>query len=166
CKMWFNASALELRQRAAEAWAWLPTDSADSQINARIYQSLAADREKAVRETVNRTLEERRKREWAEEYLTRVRQVTGKTNEEVLAAWRYAQALTQVGDDTSIQILRTDLRTRLLSPNQRHWFKRIVKDTNEGWQKAIKKWPLPWSSWQGIIEEGQGWLLLPHEQKV
>src|SRR5258707_350356 len=130
--MWFNGSALELRQRAAEAWAWLPADSADSQINARIYQSLAADAEKAVREIVHRTLQERRKREWAEEYLRGVREGTGKTKEEVLGAWCYAEALINVGDATFINIPRRDLRRRQLSPNHRHWFKMIVKETKDG----------------------------------
>ena len=166
CMMWSQASTLELRQRAAEAWAWLSDGRENSDIEASVYQILSTDAEKTVRDTVNRTWKERRKREWAKEYLTRVRQVTGKSNDEVLAIWCYAQALTQVGDDTSIRILRTDLGTKSLPPHLRHWFQRIIKETNEHWEKAVSKWPQPWRTWNGIIEEGQGWILLPDQQKI
>ncbi len=157
---------MELRLRAAEAWAWLPTDEGNSEIVAELYQSLASDVERSVRESINRTQQEKRKRLWAQEYLIHVRQVTGETNEEVLAAWPYAQALTRVGDDTSIQLLRTDLRTRSLPPHIRHWLQKIVKETSEGWEKATKKWPQPWRAWQGAIEEDQGWTMLPNGQKA
>ncbi len=166
CMMWSQASTLELRQRAAEAWAWLSDDNEDSHLETNVYQIVATDMEKAVRETVNRTRKERRKREWAKEYLARIRQIIGMTDAEVLAVWCYAQALMDVGDDTSIRILRTDLRTQSLPPHLRHWFQRIIKETNEHWEKAISKWPQPWRAWQGILEEGQGWLLLPNQQKI
>src|SRR5207237_5233553 len=55
CLMWLQAPTLELRQRAAEAWAWLSNDDADSDLEARVYQILATDVEKVVRETVKRT---------------------------------------------------------------------------------------------------------------
>jgi hypothetical protein len=166
CLMWLQAPTLELRQRAAEAWAWLSNDDADSDLEATVYQILATDVEKVVRETVKRTREERRKRVWAKEYLARIRQTTSMTNSEVLAAWCYAQALTHVGDDTSIGILRGDLRTQSLPPHMRHWFQKIIKETIDNWEKAISKWPQPWRAWQGIIEEGQGWILLPDQQKI
>lgn len=40
CMMWSSTtSTVELRQRAAEAWAWLPTDEGNSEIVAKLYQS-------------------------------------------------------------------------------------------------------------------------------
>ncbi len=163
CVMWSQASRVELRQRAAEAWAWLPEDS---EVRTEVYQRLAVDAEQAVRETAQRTWQERRKREWANEYVARIRDVTGDTNEGNMAVWCYTQALTHVGDDTSIRVLRNDLRMRSLAPHLRYWLQRIIKETDEHWQKAISKWPQPWRTWLGTIEEGEGWILLPDEQKI
>jgi len=58
------------------------------------------------------------------------------------------------------------LRTQTLPPHMRHWFQKIIKETIDNWEKAISKWPQPWRAWQGIIEEGQGWILLPDQQKI
>jgi hypothetical protein len=163
CTEWAKNPSRELRQRAAEAWAWLPRDSEES---IEIYQKLTADVERSVRDVIHRSRHEQRKREWGREYLARIRQVSGDANDEVLDAWRYGQALTHVGDDATLQVLRTDLRTRSLPPHLRHWIRRIIKDMDENWQKAVRKWPQPWRSWKGSIEEGNGWILLPNEQRL
>lgn len=166
CLMWSDARTLELLQRAAEAWAWLPTDGEYGFVALQIYQKLVIEREKAVRETINRVRIERQKRVWAKEYLVHVQQAIGKTNEEILAVWCYAKALTHVGDDTSLRMLHADLKTQFLPPHQRHWLQMIIKETKEGWQKAMSKWPEPWRSWQGAVEKGQGWLVLPSAEKL
>ena len=36
----------------------------------------------------------------------------------------------------------------------------------EGWQKATQKWPEPWLSWEGAIEEGKGQLILEEDEPI
>src|SRR5260370_1085398 len=80
-----------------------------------LFPMLATDPEPEVRQAAMRIRQERRKRLWAQAYLTHVMQVMqGGTvsNADVLAAWPYAEALKHVGDDTTLQAVRTALGTR------------------------------------------------------
>lgn len=61
--------------------------------------------------------------------------------------------------DTTLQALRTALGDHLLPPHIRHWYQLIFKETQEGWQKTMKKWPQPGKMWTGTIEKGKGVLL-------
>jgi hypothetical protein len=159
CWAWAESDQRELRQRAAEACAWLPGAEEQNSAYGDLYQLLVSDPEPVVRRTATLTLQERRKRQWAEEYLNRVLHRSDSSNVGVLATWCYAEALKRVGDDTTLQTLRTALRDHLLPPHIRHWYQLIFKETQEGWQKAMKKWPQPGKMWTGTIEEGKGFLL-------
>jgi hypothetical protein len=159
CIAWSSESSpLELRQRAAEACAWLPPS--ETGVFDQLYQELAANPEPIVREAIERARLARRERLWAEEYLARVRSIEGKTNEEILSAWRYGQALIQVGDDFCLRTLRTDLKTRSRPPHVRFWLQQIIKGIDERWRKVTLKWPDPWLSWEGAIEETEGMMLV------
>jgi len=162
CWTWALSDERTLRMRAAEACAWLLPEGEQGQTHATISRMLAADPEPVVRQTAMRTRQERYKRLWAEAYLTRLMesiQASSRSTGDVLAVWPYAEALKRVGDDTTIQTLRTMLGSQELPPNLRHWYQLIVKETGEGWEKAIKKWPQPGTMWTGSLEAGQGILL-------
>jgi hypothetical protein len=154
CEDWSQAPTAELRQRAAEACAWLNRDQAN--LFNELYERLVADQERIVREVARRARRERRERLWAEDYLSYIRETRGKTNEEILSVWRYGQALIQVGNDTCLRTIRADIKTRPLSPHMKHWLRQILKDLDEHWRKVTEKWPDPWWPLEGAIEEGQG----------
>jgi len=156
CFRWSEDASVEHRQRAAEACGWLAPSAERPDAFEALYQRLVVDPEAVVRRTAQRVWQERRERLWAEEYLVRVRRVKGRTNEEILSVWPYAQALVRLGDDACIRELRTDLASPLLPPNVRHWLEQLVEDIDERWRKATQKWPEPWLTWEGAIEEGQG----------
>jgi hypothetical protein len=159
CIAWSRESSpLELRQRAAEACSWLPSEKGE-RFN-QLYQELATSSEPTVREAISRARSSRLERFWAEEYLSRVRDAEGKTNTEILSAWRYGQALAQIGDDSCLRVLRMDLENRSLMPNVRCWLRQIIKGMDEHWRKATLKWPDPWLTWEGAIEEITGTLLI------
>ncbi len=162
CWTWALSDERTLRMRAAEACAWLLPEGEQGNTYATLSRVLGTDSEPGVRQAVMRTRQERRKRLWAQAYLTRVMeamQASSISNADVLAAWPYAEALKRVGDDTTIRTLRTTLGTNELLPNIRHWYQLILKETGEGWEKAIKKWPQPGNMWTGSLEVGQGVLL-------
>lgn len=162
CWTWALSDERSLRLRAAEACAWLLPEGEQGNTYATLFRVMATDPEPGVRQAVMRTRQERRKRLWAQEYLTRVIQIMQAStisNAEVLAVWPYAEALKRVGDDTTIRTVRTALLTHELPPNIRHWYQFILKETGEGWEKAIKKWPQPGNMWTGSLEVGQGVLL-------
>lgn len=158
CWTWAFSDERHLRLYAAEAVAWLLHEGEQEKYYETLFHLLAADPEPEVRQTVLRTWQERRKRLWAQMYLAHVTQVT-QGNNEVLAAWAYAEALKRTGDDTTLQALRTVLSTHELPPHIRHWYQVILKETSEGWEKAMKKWPQPAKMWAGSLEVGHGVLL-------
>jgi hypothetical protein len=163
CWTWAGSDERSLRLRAAEACAWLLPEGEQETTYVTLFPQLATDPEPEVRQTAQRTRQERRKRLWAEQYLARVMQLVQEhaiSNTEVLAAWPYAEALVRVGDDTTIRTLRTTLGNDKLLPHLRHWYQRILKEISEGWEKAIKKWPQPGNQWTGTLEVGHGMLLI------
>ena len=162
CWTWALSDERSLRVRAAEACAWLVPEGEQGNSFVTLFHLLAADPEPEVRRAAMRIRQERRKRLWAQAYLTHVMQVMqGGTlsNADVLAAWPYAEAFKRVGDDTTLQTVRTALGTHDLPPHIRHWYQLILKETGEGWEKAMKKWPQPGNMWTGTLEEGHGVLL-------
>src|SRR5262249_17763537 len=143
-----------LRVRAAESCAWLVPEGEQEKSYETLFHLLATDSEPEVRQAAMRTRQERRKRLWAQAYLTRMMQVTragALFNTDVLAAWPYAEALKRVGDDATLKTVRTALGTHGLPPHIRHWYQLILKETGEGWEKAMKKWPQPGNMWTGTL---------------
>ncbi|MCL5959780.1 MAG: hypothetical protein M1358_10810 [Chloroflexi bacterium] len=163
---WSSAPIVELRQRAAEAYVWVESDKRKTAVLGRTYRRLAVDPERTVREAADRAGIERRERLLAERYLSHIVGVGGRTNKEILSAWRYGHALTQVGNDVSVRELRKHLTTRPLPPHVRYWVERIMKGISDRWREVTRKWPEPWLGWEGAIEESQGKLVLRGGQTI
>jgi hypothetical protein len=162
CWTWAWSAERSLRWRAAEACAWLLPDGEQGKMYVRLFHMLATDPEPEVREAALRTQQERRKRLWAQEYLAHVMQaIQGSiiSNATVLALWPYVEALKRVGDDTTIRSIRAALGNHELPPHIRHWYQLLLKETSEGWENAMKKWPQPANMWIGSLEVGHGVLL-------
>lgn len=158
CEAWSRAPSVELRRRGTEAWGWLVSVEDQADRPSHLYQRFSFDPERTVRDAVKRARGEARERRWTDECLSRVRGLESDDNELLLSVSRYGQALAQVGDDTSLKILRTDLETRRLPPNVRHWLRQIAKGIGDRWRKVTRKWPDPWLPWEGAIEECEGTL--------
>jgi hypothetical protein len=155
CGAWSIAALVDVRERAAEACAWLPETTEYLPTFKQVSERLSMDPERRVREVMKRELEYRRKRQWATAYLGVIRDRTGSSNEDILAVWPYGRALTQIGDDSSIQDLRAYLAEQT-QPHVRHWLRTVIQDTEKSWRKATREWPEPWLEWEGAVEEGQG----------
>ena len=121
-----------------------------------IYNLLVVDTDPKVREIAEKSWQERRQRIWMQEYLDVVLSVKNGSNDEFAKAWRYGDALRQIGDDEALWILRRYLRTHKLPPNVRFWISELIKEIEKEWQKVTQKWPEPWYSWEGVIEDGKG----------
>ncbi len=155
---WLAAPSMELRRRAAEALSWLSeTQSPEKEIRVKLLERLATDPDLQIREVVLRSEKEQRERTWMNTYLARIRSTYGKGNQFLLRSWRYAHALTKLGDDTVIAQLQADLSTRKLDLHERHWLRWIISKTQESWKKTNDQWPSAWYTWNGdvIYEQGQ-----------
>lgn len=158
CRDWSSDPNRMLRLRAVEAVAWFPNDKELQRKYRHLYDTFATDAEPIVREAATRTFKERRKRQWAELYLAKIEELARTnefTNEGVLASWPYAEALTRVGDDTTLGSLQSILENGELPPHISHWFHMVYEETKNGWEKAIKKWPHPVSTRLSIDERNE-----------
>ena len=163
CEPWSRSADVELRKRAAEASEWLPIDShPDDKVSAF---GFGWDTERSVREIWKDVVTHRRERCWASDYLDRVL-ASSEGDHISAAAYRFARALTKLGDDESIKRIGDFVATRSLSPHVKHWLKKIAGDTAKRWKKITDKWPEPWSHEQGSIEELDGEIVLPDGSRL
>jgi len=153
CRGWADAPIVALRQRAAEAAVWI---EAHAEFAQTLLDQLRGDVEPLVREAMVRARSERRERFWAERYLAHVSAVSG-ANEEIIAAWPYGQALTQLGDDETLRALRRRLSEE--PPyHLRFWLQRIVDGVEKRWRDVTKTWPEPWIPLEGKLDVGDGYV--------
>ena len=153
CESWAltneGEDAVELRERAAEAAAWLPDELRSLQIAA-----LATDPEATVRQAFKRCDRERRERKWAEIYVNRIMAVTDDRGIE--AIWRYGRALAAVGDDQVLERLERRRKNVDVPPALQHWLTRIIKKLRNRWDEVTRRWPEPWFARRGHLEEVEG----------
>jgi hypothetical protein len=166
CEGWSQAPTVELRQRAAEACAWLPSGEDQPGASGELYQRLAADPERMVREAAERAWLERRERLWGEDYLSHILGIEDTSNDSILAMWPYGQALGKVGDDACRQTLLAGLRDRPYPPHVRHWLYQIAEGIEKRWRKVTQKWPDPWLPWDGTIESTRGKLIYSSKKSI
>ena len=135
------------RRLAAECAGWLDHGS-DNNIRA-----LRWDQEPAVREAYERSMSERDERERAMSYEQPVLAVA--SADAVVGAWRYGVALSQVGDDFTIDRLAERIRDDI-PPSVRFWLARVRKAVEHRWSDVTRKWPEPWFARPGRLETFQG----------
>jgi hypothetical protein len=136
------------RRNAAEAAGWLPHAPLRTGLAA-----LAWDREPGVRLTFRRMLAERDERLRAARYATHVCSV--RHPRDVIRKWRYGVALAQIGDDATLNRLDERLATRI-HPAVRLWLERIRKAVQQRWDETTRKWPEPWFTRRGHLEQFMG----------
>ncbi len=135
------------RRRAAECVGWLPSDGAES------VRALRWDQEPGVRDAYERSMKEREERERAREYEKYVLSVW--KADEVIAAWRYGVALSQVGDDSTIARLVERGRSDV-PPTVRFWLSRVRNTVERRWGDVTRKWPDPWFARPGTWKRSPG----------
>lgn len=158
CEQWSRFEDIELRKRAAEAVAWLPiANYPDEDVSAL---GFAWDVEPSVRNVWKDVLSTRRQRQWADSYLDRVLSTCKDFHTSTLPSYRFARALTKIGDDETVRRIDDFLKeNRTLWPNIRHWLKRTRDDIWKNWKKTTEKWKEPWSHEEGKIEVLNGDLI-------
>jgi hypothetical protein len=167
CDSWLDSPLLKLNLRAAEACGWIENvvengkDGFD-----KLYRQCISHPEPNVRQAAHRSWEERRRRLWSRVYLGKVMSVEGKDNFEVLRNWCYGDALRQVGDDECRGILREHVSIKPLPPNIRYWIKYILEEFEKNWKKTTQEWPDPWTDMSGVIERGNGKLIVGSKKVV
>jgi hypothetical protein len=158
CRYWADSDNVEIRQRAAEAAAWLPSETVNDDEIEEI--GLATDRERSVRNIAEEILPARRKRDWATQFLDRILSVRSGENQNVLPAYRFGRALEKLGDDDARRRLTEHIANAELPPNVVHWLNGICKGIDDRWKQETRKWPQPWLASEGHIEELDGRIVL------
>ncbi|GER86517.1 hypothetical protein KDW_06790 [Dictyobacter vulcani] len=154
---WAHSPFMEWRRRAAEALAWVPLAEIYETITHQLLTIyLANDADPLVREAAANGRIALQRRKWSHEYLEVVRKAYGKNNKQRLLAWRYAHSLTQIGNDSVIAELQSDLDSKDLAPYERQWIHWMLKHLKEQWEKTIKGWPKSWFAWNGDFLYEQG----------
>lgn len=153
------SQSVHFRKRAAEAFSWLPESCQSDEVE-RLRKRLVDDPELSVRIAMQRSLLERRNRQWAQAYLRQIIEVKGENNNEILAAWRYGRAFVQIADDSVREQLRDYFEASSLSPHVSHWIKTIIEDSEKQWKETVRKWSEPWIAQKGQLESGKGILQL------
>ncbi|MDQ5864459.1 MAG: hypothetical protein M3390_01865 [Chloroflexota bacterium] len=180
CRAWAGAPNTELRFRAAEMYEWLPPPLSGTaaghpegnfQLHSggtftELWEPLAIDPEPTVRKAAERAQLSRRKRLWAEAYMERVLDAKGGTNEDVLGAWAYGEALVEIGDDATVEALGTLANNFDVPPNVRYWAEKSAKKLEDKWRKVVQKWPEAVRTWEGALELHRGHLLLGGNGRV
>jgi len=154
CQAWKPSNDIDLRKRVAEAVEWLPSHSYPDTMIEEL--GLAWDTERAVREIWKEVPIRRRQRELAVSYVDRLVTACRTSSDPVISEYRYGRALTKIGDDQAIAMLEEFIATTDLRPNVRHWLEKVVKETEKNWKLATEKWPEPWSTQRGAIEQIDG----------
>lgn len=162
CLSYADSSIEELRCRASEAWGWLDSDPLIDLAD-KLFQQLSHDSERSVRESTKKAWKERRDRILAQEYLDHIQNQLPALGSNIMPLWSYGEALAAIADDTTEKRIEEILYDETTFPNVRYWLQRIKKFGHERWQKEIKEWGEPWDTWNGIIEEGVGEILLDNK---
>jgi hypothetical protein len=107
---------------------------------------------------------ERDERVRAREYEAQVLSV--RNSNEVIDRWKYGVALSQVGDDMTLQLL-TDCLNDDLPASVRFWLSRIRKEVSQRWSKVTRDWPETWFARPGNLETFNGTIRIDgHEAPV
>jgi len=147
CKTWASSAEPALRQRAAEAGVWVASNDCSGDGWPAALLSLSWDPEPGVREAMARARDERLRITWSSSYLERVLSLNDYSNETILSYWACASALAQIGNDDTLQRIRSHLASEPLPAHAVTWLNYVFKQTSEQWTEAVKKWPGPIPKW-------------------
>lgn len=159
CISYSESLIMKLNLRAAEAYGWISniTDKNGNDVCKVLKATFLSSIDRRIRETAKNTWKERKHREWAKGYLTRVLAVDGKDNQQILNSWKYGDALTRTGDDETLEELGKHIQSTTILPNMEFWLsEQIYKPLEQNWKKVTNKWPQPWFDSHGLLQRGKG----------
>ena len=158
-KRWGTDGSVPLRRLASEAIAWLSSPQAASDL----LDVLCGDSEPPIRESAERSKEERRKRSWAKLYLDNLE---GRLfdSESSAIEHRIANAIVHLGDDETIAAIKVWSSNVNVPPFRRALLSRIGKSMAENWKSAAAKWPEPWLPVTATIEYVHASICVPGEE--
>lgn len=164
-RTWSRSERHEVRIWAAESAGWIERINNNNTEWEDVLTRIQFDTHKKVRSAYSDALKCRRKRQWANDYLGRMKQLLSPSNAEMLAAWRYGWALSNLSDDDDIQELQALQADIERAPNVRHYIALILKTAEKQWDECKKKWPDPILPLRGTsIEAGSGSITVGTEQ--
>lgn len=113
-KRWTRSRLASRRTRAAEAASWLIMPD---------WSELESDPESDIREAARVSRQDHLHRTWAKQYVGKLAEVDPASNEAILAAWPYAEALKKIGDEDAAEQITDLLEKRPL--NMKMWLSQI-----------------------------------------
>jgi len=152
-----------------ESYGWISniTDKNGNDVCKILKATFLSSIDRRIRETAKRSWKERKHRDWAKEYLTRVLAVDGKDNQQILNSWKYGDALARTGDDETLEELDKHIRSATLLPNMEFWLSdQIYKLLEQNWKKVTNKWPQPWFDSHGLLQRGKGKVFIDSKDAI
>ena len=156
CDQALTSSLIEARRWTAECLPWIE-DPGKSETYA---QMLSNDPVSSIRERAESCLEERAKLSLRRPYLSRLLGADLRTNESLLAVYRYGQALAEIGDDETLANLNRFLEENNLPSRVRYLINRFSTALEKAWRTRKQKWPQPLSSAVGTLQSGSAAVLI------
>lgn len=162
---WMDAKSLEMKKRAAEARGWLAgyfaqVDEGSKGNEHDALADMSAHPEPEVRASLKQGIDEGRRQAWSGKYRDEVAGAVGSAAKDSLAARPYGDALGAIGDDSTIDELRSIAADVNIAPHLKHWVGEIVGSARKSWRKRTKEWPEPWFAWSGEVATGSGTVIL------
>lgn len=155
CKYWSESGNSSLRLRAAEIAQYLPPNESPALDNIFL-RTLREDPEKRIRDAAAEGITGLRNRVWAAQLLDLIRAGRNRqANEWVAQCYCYGRALTAVGDDETLNDLRTLTSDPTIPPNVRNWLQSVENALDEHWKDVMRNWPEPSLPWAGALEQVQ-----------
>jgi hypothetical protein len=154
CYAWINSQDLELKKRSAEAYGWI-TPSDYTRSTEIIFSLAVCDPEPEVRKIAEQTWKDTMKRKRARQYLQKIKRAQP-SSDDIFRLWCYGNALTHVGDDSTVEALRKLRYRKGLPVHLAKWFAVLAEDTEKKWKKIFDKRDKAWYTWEGIIAEKPG----------
>jgi hypothetical protein len=156
CSSWIRSDDLDLKKRAAEAYAWITPGELGKQAN-EIHSLAISDPEPDVRRIAKQTWSDIMNAKRTRQYLRRLRKVQP-DSKSIFQVWCYGNALTHIGNDTTVEALKNLSYRDKLPIHLARWFEILAEDTEKHWKSVMDKRNEPWYTWDGIVSETHGFI--------
>jgi len=127
-RRWTRSRLASRRTRAAEAASWVIMPD---------WSKLEFDPESDIREAVRVSRQDHLHRTWAKQYVGKLAEVDPASNEAILAAWPYAEALKKIGDEDAAEQITDLLEKRPL--NMKMWLRQIREAIDKRVEDLMKE---------------------------
>jgi len=151
------------RKLAAEALYWIPAQQRNTSYWKNLTQGLLEDVAEDVRNALSTSKQRNWKITWARKYEEELTGSVPHSNKDVLKRWKYAEAISHVGDDESVTRLSVFLKTNNMPANSQRFLIRTIERLQKNWEKCRQKWPEPFAPGSATTKIGIGRLTINGE---